>query len=1139
MTLITTSKRRIALFLEGLSRATLIPYAPFLIALALNYHKDSHTHENQQDIILSLFTSTRAFIDSDNIQNITNETASSLLSLPSQPANVLYGHNVWSSISFYTSIMVITYILGSNIGYAFFGNCSKLTQYFYITTSSRPTRTATCSTINQKRNVTTHIHKCNQAYATIVGAILALQFFSFGVGYNHHIGKIWTIRFTMGIFNGFLQRISIGVSPSSTSSSSSSSSTTTTTTTLTTTGTNFIVFSLKSGLAKDWLLGFGLSALSSGIFYHHMHTSSFHSFFSNQEFSSWSWIVLVLIFGCVIFITQIIFQFGLVSITFDTTSSTTSKCYSFIDEEEDTMDSYDSIDSSHDFIGIGTGYSYNKNNNNASLVPSLKRRKNNAIAVQSNKSQFHITGDSQEDNIQLPQCNRVRLGSYNNQEHQNRVRLGSCQSNVSDVFFDCDQFDSFDASLSLDIELGGGDQESKYNNNNMVTLGSLTPSSSTTPQKIQKSKQKKLHSSWTTNANSITKYENGKCIFDDGSPSHVPAGCSYSEIPLAFRNFFQSQAQTKWEETKKWRKENKIYKIHTTPHRLFPRIKQAYPHFIHGYSKMGYPVVYEQPAKMKLKDMFKEGYDVDDMVHHYKFFLEYLSNVLSHQKPEIQQTLRNRPDSEANGDWGFVVVMDVSGISLSVFSGAVLQYLQKAGAVNNNHYPNTTTLGLLINAPFWLSGVFGKIKPLLPKSAKADLIGASSVTEGLRKYIDDDQIPKEFGGSSQYALDDHPYERELHALVGKSLEYNENEDIDQESDNDDEDEDDANVNDKDEDQFDLEACHHIQQSEMTNSLSHNIEPPMSPQQQPTVTFSDEYSPTSPISPKAAGAVRYSEVECTFFNISIIYWLLCAIQSSIEVAFPLWFLSPRNVGGLFYQPFRSGLCFFSCSIIIYLLLRSYQLKNVSLVLMKAPLKGFRIGMGSSAILLILMPMVQRSMNNEDMATFSIHTIICSSVFISIMIGRSSAARIHYIASCSYHDNLSISCDSRTRLGSIINVVCNFIRNGGLTWILGTSGEIFGALLSSQIIAWSYTNGKAYPCDATFTFHVGAALCLVLYIVSFTLKINGESLLCRHDHKRTLCSFIQVIISVSATDLKTILMNLSGRQPVSEESSKRQL
>jgi len=48
------------------------------------------------------------------------------------------------------------------------------------------------------------------------------------------------------------------------------------------------------------------------------------------------------------------------------------------------------------------------------------------------------------------------------------------------------------------------------------------------------------------------------------------------------------------------------------------------------------------------------------------------------------------------------------------------------------------------------------------------IVPSSNALEAMRKYIDDDQIPPEYGGSSPYAFREHPYEVGLNDLVEKA-----------------------------------------------------------------------------------------------------------------------------------------------------------------------------------------------------------------------------------------------------------------------------------------------------------------------------------------------------------------------------------
>ena len=1010
-------KRRIVFFLDGASRATLIPFAPFLISVSLQ-HATTITTTNDNGTYQADPNSTNALVDHHNDPN----------------------RSTWAHLSFITSVMVATYLLGRALG-QIIGNHRKVK----------------CLVQHKTSNNATETKKGNKVFASAVGAILSLQFFSFGFGYNHGIVIIWLIRFCMGLLNGFIQQITDTFTPSTLNKNNRTSSNFNH-------DNKFWSSMLESGMIKRWLIGFGISSLSSGILFHPIHNSDFYTVLSNVKHSSWSWIVLTLIFGCFVIVSQFVLDFW-----FSFTESSTPAPYSREGEMYTT---------SH----------------------LLKRRRSGSgIIMKGYKTSSSSATTACQANIACS-TNFHNVQEHQNVPYNNRVRLGSNMSNISDVFFDCES----DVGISFD-------EYNVHSDDTSIVPGNLSSVTSGLPSANHNQQQHQQNLiTWEDNSHSIAKYENGKCIFDNGAPAHVPPGCSPSTVPLAYQKCFKSNASNKWEATKKWRMDEKIYKVHATPHSLFPRIKQAYPHFIHGYSKLGYPVVYEQPFKMKLKEMFREGHTVDDMIHHYKFFLEYMSNVLCYQRQEIKDALEMRPEEEKNLDWGFVIVMDLSGISLSaltLLSGSVLQYLQKAGVVNNNHYPDTITQGVLINAPFWVSGVFDKIKPLVPTSANADLVSAANVTTGLRKYIDDDQIPNEFGGSSPYALSEHPYELELNNLVKQSLERDEEEDIDfypvDEADKSNE----MGVNEEplynnEEKMVDLEA-----NTIDSNSRSYFI--PETPSYNTVAFVDDEFS--TPASTQSRSA-QDADAESEFLSISIIYWFLCSIHGALEVILPQWLLIPRALGGLNYSVEKCGISFFVSTITLSLLLPSNRLKRISTLPNQLPLTGVRVGEIVMALLLIILPLIPWFLGDDHVIVVSFNIFAVIFLIVSIMVGRMSSARIHSIAALTYLDKLSLSCDDRTILGRSINIFANHTRNGGLTWMLGVSGEIIGALFSSLLIRWSLDTQIDAPFHDAFPLYSIATISLTLYVISFYLKIHGESLYNSHRG-----SNICVILTVASSDI----------------------
>ena len=254
------------------------------------------------------------------------------------------------------------------------------------------------------------------------------------------------------------------------------------------------------------------------------------------------------------------------------------------------------------------------------------------------------------------------------------------------------------------------------------------------------------------------------CVYEDGSPAHIPAGTSTQTLPSNFLRICKGnhrKAAKQWNATQEWRKKGQVWKIHTVPNHWYLRIKDAYPHSIHGFTKDGYPVIYEQPGNMKLKWLFRDGCTVSDMTRWYTFFMEYLSNCM---------TARAADEESLAHDWGFVVVMDMRRAGISMLSSDVLSYLKQAGAINNTHYPLSMKQSYLINAGSLVASIWSGVRKTLPESVHVEIFKSPSP---LRNYIDEDQIPSEYGGTSPYPLGHHPDELALRSIV-ENLSVHEN-----------------------------------------------------------------------------------------------------------------------------------------------------------------------------------------------------------------------------------------------------------------------------------------------------------------------------------------------------------------------------
>lgn len=150
--------------------------------------------------------------------------------------------------------------------------------------------------------------------------------------------------------------------------------------------------------------------------------------------------------------------------------------------------------------------------------------------------------------------------------------------------------------------------------------------------------------------------------------------------------------------------------------------------------------------------------------------MEFFSNIIC--KRQEVRSLSSQCNSGDVSNWGLMVVMDVQGFGLGNLSKDVLSYLKQAGEVNKSHYPLCTKRAFIVKTSVFLAGAWSGLKGILPDTVQVDILSESKYLNSLREFIDDDQIPPEYGGSSPYRLGSHPYELGLRQLVEERLSSN-------------------------------------------------------------------------------------------------------------------------------------------------------------------------------------------------------------------------------------------------------------------------------------------------------------------------------------------------------------------------------
>ena len=647
-------------------------------------------------------------------------------------------------------------------------------------------------------------------------------------------------------------------------------------------------------------------------------------------------------------------------------------------------------------------------------------------------------------------------------------------------------------------------------------------------------------------ASEISRYIDGKCLYSNQTPAFVPAGDRVDTIPpnfLAICGGKRHKAQKLWENAQRWRHENDVWRIHSMPNTWFSQIKEAYPHTLHGFSKQGYPIIYEQPGKMNLKQLFRDGCDVEDMVRHYMFFMEFVSNKIC-TRPEIREKLGPNPPDHSSSTWGTMVVMDISGASITSLSTDVLSYLKRAGEINGSYYPMSMKRAFLVNSPFWLSGAWSTVKGILPESVTADILSTKKYPDALREYIDDDQIPPEYGGSSPYKLGEHPFEKELIQLVEdtKHLDVNP-EPVDFAS--------------------GYVGSRRNSYSERLNdvpdpSTSWDAQAPMSPPA-PAVRRRAQSTEGSQLTNKFAimESSSYHEDDDDdsyhgekgdssggeygiFVIVSAMYAFWGATQGIIETAIPFWILVPTTLGGLGYAPSRSGVALFCSLMMLLWVMRTKVSRVISKIPSKAPMRAFRIGAGAEACLLLLLATVPKTAipekRTDSIVVMTTTIIFISCAVISSILGRSSSTVLHRIACKSYADSNPKRRKINwltTKYGGIGKLVAD-CESGRLTEYLSISGEVFGVLSVAPLFAWSLAHHRPAPFDGTGCLFLCALITFSLYVCSFSLHLNRLGEFAPHPRResagcsdgaqsqfRRCCAFLLEAATVSLGDIASLL------------------
>eukprot|EP00808_Paulinella_micropora_P017648 g14244.t1 len=205
-----------------------------------------------------------------------------------------------------------------------------------------------------------------------------------------------------------------------------------------------------------------------------------------------------------------------------------------------------------------------------------------------------------------------------------------------------------------------------------------------------------------------------------------------------------TEAKKRWDETCRWRLENKVDRILQYPHELYPDFKQNIYAFYHGKANDGCCVYYEKPKAANLAALqAKEAHLPDALAHHFVYHMEYRTQVLDSR--ELSASL---------------CVVDCDGLGPRDMYGDFVACCRVINAIVGAHYPNRMKCTIVINANWAFTGVWQIVKMFLHPDTLAKVqVHGRSYQKALLEKIEASQLPAIYGGTCECTNPANPSEK--------------------------------------------------------------------------------------------------------------------------------------------------------------------------------------------------------------------------------------------------------------------------------------------------------------------------------------------------------------------------------------------
>lgn len=214
---------------------------------------------------------------------------------------------------------------------------------------------------------------------------------------------------------------------------------------------------------------------------------------------------------------------------------------------------------------------------------------------------------------------------------------------------------------------------------------------------------------------------------------------------LKFHSFDAAKAAEAYVAMRKWRVEKKVDQILDSDLPGGDLMRMVTPHGYVGTDKEGRPIYVEKSGKIHV-DALLNAFPLETVVDSHVYGLETLRRRMAESSAKRGETVDQ-----------FVTILDLAGLGL--YHGKALTVLKALQDLDNTYYPEAVGPIYIVNAPWIMPTLWEMVKPILNESIKAKIhVCGANFKEELREHIEADQLPEEYGGTSDQVIGETPYE---------------------------------------------------------------------------------------------------------------------------------------------------------------------------------------------------------------------------------------------------------------------------------------------------------------------------------------------------------------------------------------------